>query len=186
MVQSKTFSELLRPSRITPHKRKPADLNATGLANRKSRTARFETRVFRFLRSKKHSLGIRDVRRFRNALIDGGVILRDGRGIAVEVKYRLSWATACRAEWQLDRFMTNRDPKGRWKQGVVIFGAFSADWATVPKRGGMDLGWTNWYMDHARHGRRPQFSILHFTGRVLRSYADERQRVGLRPSKQLG
>lgn len=64
--------------------------------------ARFERRVFQFLVNGREALGIKTVLAATNLLIDGGLVLRDGRFVAIEMKYRMNWLKACQAGWQFE------------------------------------------------------------------------------------
>jgi hypothetical protein len=53
----------------------------------------FEAQVFRFLVTYHQELGLREVHRLQNQLIDGALVLTNGARVALEVKYRLGWDT---------------------------------------------------------------------------------------------
>ena len=109
--------------------------------------SRFARRVFGFLVTRKRELGIAQVLWFKNQLVDGALVLSDGRTVFLEIKYRLGWLKACQAEWQVRTF--RRSVKGRpyrAASGIVVFEAFQGDW--TDKLGDDERGWRNWYRDH--------------------------------------
>src|SRR5216683_3404281 len=59
-----------------------------------------EVQVFNFLFSNRENLGIREVIKFRNLLVDGQIVLSDGTRLVVEVKMRMNWMKACQSEYQ--------------------------------------------------------------------------------------
>jgi len=136
--------------------RVPRDVRAAG----RSTTDRFEAQVFRFLVIYQRQLGLREVRRFKNQLIDGALVLTNGTRVALEVKYQLGWDTACRSNWQIEWFL-RRHPRERshYRYGLVIFGAFGGDWRTVRVRHARAAGWDHWYRgmpdSRARHPDQP-------------------------------
>jgi len=71
----------------------PTDVQARGT----SATDQFEAQVFRFLVTSQRALGLREVHRFQNQLLDGALVLTNGARVVLEVKYRLGWDTACRS-----------------------------------------------------------------------------------------
>jgi len=81
----------------------------------------------------------------------------------LEIKYRMGWLKACQAGWQVDAFL--QWPEGRKERptgAVIIFAAFSGDWAQRWKRrksGKMQKGWIRWYVGHARLTGRPRFRL---------------------------
>jgi len=50
------------------------------------------------------SLGISDVYRLRNCRVDGSIQLYGDKVVLLEVKYALSWQTACNARVEIQRF----------------------------------------------------------------------------------
>ncbi len=123
--------------------------------------------MFRFLVTARRSLGLREVHRFENQLIDGALVLTDGASVALEVKYRLGWNTACRSNWQIEWFLRrHRRDQPPYRHGLVIFGAFSGDWAT--SRHSRVVGWDHWYRGHAGfHKRGIQIVLAQFVERTL-------------------
>ena len=68
------------------------------------RSADYEGEVFNALLEGRRTLGIRDVFRCKNALVDGALILMDDRALVVEIKLRMNWTKACQAGWQVRQF----------------------------------------------------------------------------------
>jgi hypothetical protein len=137
-------------------------------------TDQFEAQVFRFLVTSQRALGLREVHRFQNQLLDGALVLTNGARVVLEVKYRLGWDTACRSNWQIEWFL-RRHPRERrrYRYGLVIFGAFSGDWGRA--RHGMDAGWDHWYRGHAGfHGRRIRIGLAQFADNQLVPYPKAR------------
>lgn len=121
--------------------------NVTDLPRSGSAPRRFERRLFQYLLEQKKPLGIAKVFRFKNALLDGGLALEDGRFVLVEVKYRMNWAKACQAQWQFQGFVQSPiGRKYRSRHRIVFFEEFSGDWARASRQ--YQRGWTNWYLDH--------------------------------------
>jgi hypothetical protein len=54
---------------------------------------------------KLHALGIQTALKFTNLKVDGAIVLVDGRRLAVEIKYRMNWTKACKAESEFRRFL---------------------------------------------------------------------------------
>lgn len=136
----------------------------------KGATDRFEARVFCFLAANHRELGLREVHRFKNQLIDGALVLTNGTRVALEVKYQLGWDTACRSNWQIEWFL-RRHPRERshYRYGLVIFGTFSGDWAKA--RRGRAAGWDHWYRGHAGfHGRAIRIALAQFANDKLLLY----------------
>jgi hypothetical protein len=123
----------------------------------------FEKQVFNVLVSEKTRLGIREVWRCKNALIDGLIDLDDGRRLGLEVKYRMNWLKACQSGWQLSKFLTTEFAKERPLSGAVIFfETFSGDWARKAKTKVLQAGWNHWYIDHHKvEGLRVDLIRLH-------------------------
>jgi len=148
------------------HVRKANDVQTRGT----SPTDLFETQVFRFLARYQRELELREVRRFRNQLIDGALVLTNGTRVALEVKYQLGWDTACRSNWQIEWFLRRyQRERNYYRYGLVIFGAFSGDWKRL--RRGRAVGWDHWYRGHAGfNGRAIRISLVQFARGKLRPY----------------
>ncbi len=137
----------------------------------------FEARVFRFLVRNHRALGLREVHRFKNQMIDGALVLTTGARVALEIKYRVGWDTACRSHWQIETFLAAR-PRGRrpYPYGVVIFGAFGGDWARA--RHGRAVGWDHWYRGYASlRGRSIRIALVQFATGGLRPYPSGRATI---------
>ncbi|MGC2195413.1 MAG: hypothetical protein WA628_12120 [Terriglobales bacterium] len=129
--------------------------------------ALFERRVFQVLVKGRQALGIKTVLAAKNMLIDGGLVLRDGRFVAIEMKYRMNWLKVCQAGWQFERFLASPEGRNRApRDGIVFFDEFSGDWARAI--GGVERGWVHWYTGHsvlAQGGFRLQ--LIRFNRRRL-------------------
>jgi hypothetical protein len=59
---------------------------------------------------------------------DGGLVLCDGRFIAVEMKYPMNWLKACQAGWQFEKFLVSAEGRYRYpRNGIVFFDALGGD-----------------------------------------------------------
>jgi len=68
------------------------------------------------------------VEQVKNARLDAQLLLRDGRRVFVEVKYRMNRPRACQAEWQFAEYAKlTGDRQTRRTCGLVIFGEFTGD-----------------------------------------------------------
>jgi hypothetical protein len=113
--------------------------------------AAYESEVFNFLLKNKTRLGIQDVTRFKNRLVDGELVLSDGTRLPIEIKWRMNWMKACQAEWQIRHFLRAANGKKlrHRRGGIVVFEAFSADWARQIGSRALENGWSHWYVFHA-------------------------------------
>jgi hypothetical protein len=121
-------------------------------AGTEKRHAAYEAEVLNLLFAKRQALGIQEVIRFRSTLIDGGLVLADGRMLAVEIKLRMNWAKACQSGWQIRQFMERAAIQQKaWPPSgaVVFFEEFSGDWARSTISRGVERGWEHWYRWHA-------------------------------------
>ena len=117
---------------------------------RATEPAKYEDLVFNFLLENKATLGVQSIMRFENLLIDGAIILLDGRRLAVEIKFQMNWLKACQAEWQLRHFLKTNEAKTNPVDGaIVFFEKFSGDWGIQAKSRKAVNGWTHWYKDYA-------------------------------------
>jgi len=108
----------------------------------------FERRVFQCLVKGRQALGIKAVLAAQNMLIDGGLVLHDGRFVAIEMKFRMNWLKACQAGWQFEKFLASAEGRHRSpRSGIVFFAAFSGDWAR--SIGDVERGWVHWYTGHS-------------------------------------
>jgi hypothetical protein len=113
--------------------------------------AAYENEVFNFLLKHKARLGIQDVTRFKNRLVDGELVLSDGTRLPIEIKWRMNWMKACQAEWQIRHFLrtANDETPHHRRGGIVVFEEFSADWARQIGSRALENGWSHWYLFHA-------------------------------------
>lgn len=109
--------------------------------------ADYGRRVFTHLVEDRAALGITRVYRAHNLLVDGGVVLTDGRFMAAEIKYRMNWPRACQAGWQFSEFARSAEAREHGPAaGIVFFEEFTGDWARQLR--GVERGWLNWYDGH--------------------------------------
>jgi hypothetical protein len=109
----------------------------------------FEIAVFNFLLAHKELLGISAVWRCRNVRIDGLVDLTDGQRVALEIKYRMNWEKACQACAQFGWYRTHVEAKEKpLSGGLVVFEAFTGDWARSKSSWLLENGWSFFYTDH--------------------------------------
>jgi hypothetical protein len=98
------------------------------LGGKTARSATYEVEAFNYLFLHKGKLGIESISKFVNMLVDGQMVLRDGRRLLVEVKLRMNWLKACQAGWQFRQFL-NRFNKHEGTNpvtgGIVFFEEFS-------------------------------------------------------------
>jgi hypothetical protein len=79
-------------------KRKKQDLKCVAISQELAvkdykPTKRFEVDVLNYLFENKASLGIETLWKFTAGLIDGAIVLDDGRLVALEMKYAMNWFT---------------------------------------------------------------------------------------------
>lgn len=109
----------------------------------------FEITVFNFLLEKKDPLGVSAVWRCRNVRVDGLIDLADGRRVALEIKYRMNWEKACQACAQFGWYRTRVEATEKpLSGGLVVFEAFTGDWARRKATWLLQNGWSFFYMDH--------------------------------------
>jgi len=121
---------------------------------------RFEHRVFRYLVEQRQALGIERVFEAKNLLVDGTIVLADGRCLVVEAKYRMGWLKACQVGWQVEGFLRMPDGQDCRPVGaLVVFETFSGDWAKSRKDRKIETGWSHWYSGHATLPGRPGFRL---------------------------
>jgi hypothetical protein len=143
-------------------------LGPSDVAIRSTEPGRFEQAVLNFFVTQRKQLGLRTVSHFYNQLIDGELVLADGRRLALEVKYKMNWPRACQADWQIERFLV-REREVEYAAGLVVFSEFSADWARSWQS--HERGWRYWYLDHSWvMGNRYRVDLVRFNGRVLEGY----------------
>jgi hypothetical protein len=148
----KTLSELTSRT-ITPtntHRREEKAEILTSRMEMGSRTARpavYEVEVFNFLFDNKAALGIQSVIKFTNLVVDGQVILTNGRRWVVEVKLRMNWLRQCQAEWQFRHFLRTEEAKSNPVDGaIVFFEEFSGEGGRKAKKAKHLWGWEGWYL----------------------------------------
>jgi hypothetical protein len=114
-----------------------------------TRPARYEADVFNCLLANKGVLGIETVSKFTNLLLDGQIVLCDGRRVVIEIKLRMNWLKACQSEYQFRQFLKRGKLPSRTpvSGGIVFFEDFSSDWARPV--GGIIRGWKHWYRTHS-------------------------------------
>jgi hypothetical protein len=121
--------------------RMPQDVKTRGT----SVTDLFEARVFRFLVTHYRELGLREVWRFNNQLIDGALVLSNGMRVALEVKYQLGWDTACRSNCRSSGFSDAIRENGAttapdWSSSAPLAGTGRDDGAAWPQAGISGIG----------------------------------------------
>jgi hypothetical protein len=120
---------------IEPHSDKPHD--------------QYEAGVFSCLWEHRKQLGIESVLKFTARLVDGCIVLVDGRRLAVEVKYCMNWKKALEAESEFRRFLKRCEGEAEGvKGGIVFFQEFSGDWMRRAACRELENGWSHWYRDH--------------------------------------
>jgi hypothetical protein len=110
--------------------------------------AQYEVRCFNFLVNNKVDLGISTVKRFKNRLVDGEILLSDQRLFVLEIKFRMGWLKECQAEWQFRQFLKRIGEQNakRYHGAVVMFESFSGDWGRKAKKDtDHSYGWDAWY-----------------------------------------
>ena len=111
----------------------------------------YESEVLDFLLKNKARLGIQDVTRFKNRLVDGELVLSDGARLPIEIKRRMNWMKACQAEWPIRHFLrvANEEKPQPRRGGIVVFEKVSADWARQIGSRALENGRSHWYVFHA-------------------------------------
>jgi hypothetical protein len=130
----------------------------------------YEVEVFTYLLLNRDALGIKEVMKFSNLLVDGAVDLVDGRRLIFEIKYRMNWAKASQAEYQFRNFQRRHlGVAGPVHGGLVFFEEFSGDWdrQAASRRG--QNGWNNWYIGHSQV-EKLRVDLLRLRGGSLESY----------------
>jgi hypothetical protein len=73
----------------------------------------FERRVFQCLVKGGQVLRTKTVLAAESMSIDGGLVLRDGRFVAIEMKRRMNWLKTCQAGWQFEKFFASVEGRRR-------------------------------------------------------------------------
>jgi hypothetical protein len=147
----KTISDFTnRAIKATDRKRREGKENALNnpieLGNKKARHATYEIEIFNFLLKNKTALGIESVIRFTNFLVDGKVVLTNGKRLAIEIKLRMNWLKACQTEWQLRQYLRRFDKSKEVDAAIVFFEEFSGDWNLKKGKAKNEWGWEAWYL----------------------------------------
>ena len=130
----------------------------------------FEIAVFNFLLENQGPLGVSAVWRCRNVRIDGLIDLADGRRIALEIKYRMNWEKACQACAQFGWYRTHVEANEKpLSSGLVIFEAFSGDWARRKAKWLLESGWSFFYTDH-REVERLRVDLARLQGGMFETF----------------
>jgi hypothetical protein len=144
----------------------------------------YEIAAFNFLLAKQAALGISELWQCRNSGIDGLLDLDDGRRVALEIKYRMNWMKACQACSQVGWYRKHVDvnEKEKVSSALVVFEAFSGDWARRPSTRLLENGWNFWYAGHHEvEGLR--IDLVRFRAPSVESFpqalAAARERAGL-------
>src|SRR4051812_39169233 len=131
----KTISDLTgRAIKATDrtHRKERADALECAIlpGNLTARHALYEVEVFNFLHAKKKALGIESIIRFKNLIVDGQLVLKNGKQLAIEIKLRMNWLKACQSDYQFRQFLkrTAHAKANPVDGAVVFFEEFSGDW----------------------------------------------------------
>jgi hypothetical protein len=165
---------------ITPTDKKRKAAETTELTssilpgNRIAAPFTYEDEVFRFLFANSAALGIQSVVMFKNLVVDGQIVLLDGRRFVIEIKLRMNWLKACQANYQFRSFLgTTNEAKLRPVDGaIVFFKGFSGDWAKQSKKARNAWGWEAWYLNHAVVEGEP-IELLRFSDDKLIGYPSD-------------
>jgi hypothetical protein len=145
----------------------------------RGRTARYsvyEIEVFNHLYTNKRALGIHSVTRFRNRLVDGPIVLSDGRRLVVELKLRMNWERACQAEWEFHHFLKRFDTKDRdnpIEGAIVFFEEFSGDWAERRANRATLWGWEAWHLYHRDSMAGKPMDLVRLSGETLEGFPEQ-------------
>jgi hypothetical protein len=139
---------------------------------RKRRSYTYEDEVFTFLFDQRKDLGIQRIYRLKNQLIDGALELPNGDRVAIEIKLRMNWLTACQSGFQFRHFLAMKGASNKGvKGGIVFFEEFSDGWQTQLKNRPIALGWVAWYREHHRANDLPLQLVRFFRGE-LETYSE--------------
>jgi hypothetical protein len=134
-------------------------------------SALYEIEMFNFLLRHKDALGIQSVIRFKNLVLDGSIILTDGRRLVIDAKMRMNWLKACQSECQFRQFLKRPEAKTIPVGGAIIFfEEFSGDWNKKAKKAKNLWGWEGWYLDHCNAVDGKRMDLLMLSKGVLQGY----------------
>jgi hypothetical protein len=119
-------------------------------SNKRAKPYSYEDEVFAFLCDHKMQLGIQTIMRFQSLVVDGAILLLDGRRFAIEIKYRMNWLKACQCNWQFRKFLQSTDEaqKNPVHGAIVFFNEFSGDWNKKSQKAVNLWGAEAWYLSH--------------------------------------
>jgi hypothetical protein len=143
------------------------------LGNKTARYATYEVEVFNFLLHHKDVLAIQSVTKFTNLLVDGQVLLSNGRRLVIEIKLRMNWLKACQSEWQFRQFLRrfNKHEKTNPVHGaIVFFEEFSGDWNKRKGKARNVWGWEAWYLFYRDAVAGKRMDLLMLCNEELRGY----------------
>jgi hypothetical protein len=152
-----TISDLIkRKFKVEEFYKKPSNKRPAAMTSRIEKVRakvdkQYEDKVFNYLFDNREPLGIREVFKLENYLVDGLIQLDDELFI-IEIKYRMNWLKACQADWQISNFLKRKDKleeKGIPTGAIVFFEEFSGDWDKTAKKRKFKNGWSIWYKDNA-------------------------------------
>lgn len=150
-MKMKTIPEILalrpRTEKIKRKERKTEEVDIAFFKDCATAYGKYEMEVFRYLYDNRKSLEIETVYAFRNQMVDGELLLQDGTLVPIEIKFRLSWDLACRANTQFSNFFGRIEDR-ICKNGIVFFEQFSKGWDKTAKSRSVQNGWLYWYENH--------------------------------------
>jgi hypothetical protein len=98
--------------------------------------------------------------------------LANGRRVGLEIKYRMNWQKACQACAQFGWYRKHVGSKERpLAHGLVVFEAFSGDWARRRSSWLLENGWNYWYTEH-REVEGLRVDLVRLREGVFESFAD--------------
>jgi hypothetical protein len=126
-------------------------INKKPIIPEKNTAVKFERETFGYLFENKDKLGIKEVYKLTNMLLDGAVRLEDGRLILLEFKYVMNCYNSSRARLEVEGFMAEKlytqflPALSNPERALVIFENFSGDWNRRTKDHKNLNGWTLFY-----------------------------------------
>jgi hypothetical protein len=115
------------------------------------------------------------VSRFKNRLVDGQIVLADGRRLVIELKLRMNWLKACQSEWQFRHFLKRFDGGGPAipvHGAIVFFEEFSGDWDRPKAKRRNVWGWEAWYLYYRDAIDGKPMDLVRLRGGVMAGYPD--------------